>query len=97
METIHKIDEKGRKSGCPLGHCCDECNLYRPLYRYNQANVVVAAVYDCTWNNMTRMQSEAGSNMLGVQAAIEDFRNLADEAVGEALEGRDRPRLIKNG
>lgn len=89
MDKIHKIDERGRKEGCPFGHCCDSCNLYRPLYTVTKDGVYVAE-YDCNWNNLARLQSETKERVLGTQQATESFRN-------EMVEAQKRPMILVTG
>ena len=96
MDVIHNIDEKRRKTGCPFGHCCDECNLYRPLYKQNQDGSVTQ-IFDCQWNNIALMQAESKDRILGVQQAVESRGNeqikRADAFLNLALESKENAAL----
>lgn len=74
MKIEHKIDENGRKKGCPMGHCCDDCNLYRPMYQTGGRGEITQ-VWDCQWNNLAVLMSESKDGVRGVQSAIESARN----------------------
>jgi hypothetical protein len=74
MKVEHKIDEKGRKSGCPTGQCCDVCNLYRPLYQSDEKGGITQQ-FDCTWNNLMTLMGETKNRVQGVQGAVESARN----------------------
>lgn len=74
MQVIHNINEEGRKKGCPTGQCCDICNLYRPMYKHGEAGEVTQ-IWDCQWNNLALLMSEAKNNVTGVQKAVESSRN----------------------
>ena len=95
MKVEHNIDEKGRKNGCPFGHCCDDCNLYRPMYRTNQ-DQSITQVFDCIWVIAVQIQGESKDRLIGVQQAVESrgneqikradaFLNLAIESKNAAL------------
>ena len=74
MDIAHKIDEEGRRSGCPFGHNCNTCNLYRPLYKEVQGGDVIQE-FDCAWNNLVALQSETKNRVLAVQQSVESSRN----------------------
>lgn len=73
MEVIHKIDERGRASGCPVGHRCDDCNWYRPLYM-NKRDGSVVQEFDCNLNNFVTLQDETKARVLGVQQSVDVSR-----------------------
>jgi hypothetical protein len=74
MEVIHKIDEKGRKKGCPWGRNCNTCNLYRPTY-VNKRDGSTAQEFDCQANNLVLFLGELKDKTIVLQQAIESSRN----------------------
>ena len=96
MKIEHNISEERRKSGCPLGHCCDDCNWYRPMYR-GADNGEKAQVWDCVMPILALLQDEAKNRITAVQQAVEDRGNeqikRADAFLNLALESRDSATL----
>ncbi len=92
MEVIHNINEEKRKTGCPIGHCCDDCNLYRPMYKTVQGGEV-KQIWDCTFNIIATLQSETKERTLGVQQAVESRGNeqikRADAFLNLAIESKN--------
>ena len=76
MKEKHLI--KDREKGCPLGHRCDDCNWYRPLYTV-ASNGEYVAEYDCQINHLALLQAETKDRLLGVQQATEAARNRMTE------------------
>ncbi len=91
MEVKHLIKDK--ENGCPFGQKCGACNLYRPLYRKNQSSEFIEE-WDCQINNLSTLMNETKNRTLGVQRAVEDFRNIATEQVEDRLEQQTTERLI---
>lgn len=74
MEIKHNISEEMRKNGCPMGHCCDKCNLYAPAYKTVESGDVVQE-WDCTFKIIALLQSETKNRVFGVQQSVESSRN----------------------
>lgn len=92
MDIIHKV--KDRENGCPFGQKCDQCNLYRPLYK-TDAHGDVTAIFDCQWNHLATLIDEMKGRVLGVQAATEGVRNeVSKKRMAAALDSRQVGRYI---
>lgn len=72
MDVKHNV--KDRVNGCPTGQKCDDCNLYKPLYKTSDKGAVVQE-WDCQWNNLALLMSENKDRTLGVQQAVESRGN----------------------
>lgn len=73
IPIVHKI--KDRENSCPFGWKCEQCALYRPMYKTDDKGNFVAAEYDCQINNLALLMSETKNRMVGVQKATEQSRN----------------------
>ena len=79
-----KIEEpiKDKVAGCPFGHKCDACNLYKPVYRRGRDGKFTQ-ILDCTYNHLLTMMSEMKENLTGVQAAVESRGNATNNHLNE--------------
>lgn len=98
MKTEHLV--KDRKKGCPFGKKkCDDCNLYVPMY-LTELSGEVTQQYNCTFNNIAVLLGETKDRSLGLQQAIESFRNETvkrqDTFIGMAHQA-SQARLKGNG
>jgi hypothetical protein len=85
MKVEHNV--KDRKTGCPFGHTCDDCNLYIPLYRTDKDGEITT-VYNCQFNNLTTLSDELKNRMTGVQGAVESRMNSLLALAGESQRRR---------
>jgi len=83
MEIKHNV--KDRINGCPFGQKCDDCNLYKPLYKTGDKGAVTQE-WDCQWNNIAMLMSETKDRTLGVQKAVESNRNETVKRQDQFLE-----------
>ncbi len=65
MDTLHKCDKE-----CPVGHTCERCNLYRPIYKETRDGET-RQIYDCQVNHLAQFGSDLLKAMVRLQAAIE--------------------------
>ena len=94
MNVIHKV--KDRENGCPLGHKCDSCNLYQPMYKTEETGEVTQ-IFDCQFNNIALLLSETKDRVFGVQQSVESSRNESikrqDRLLNIVSEGERRAAL----
>ena len=69
MDTLHKCDKE-----CPVGHSCERCNLYRPIYKETRDGET-RQIYDCQVNHLAQFGSDLLKGISRLQAAIESMRN----------------------
>ena len=69
---MHKLDKCDK--GCPFGHTCSECNLFRPTYR-TRRDGETEEIMDCQINHLARYMSDSLQALERVQAAVESRGN----------------------
>lgn len=72
MKQEHLI--KDRVNGCPTGQRCDNCNLYKPLYRKDDKGNLIEE-WDCQINNLSVLIGELKDMTIGVQKSVESRMN----------------------
>ena len=72
MEKRDKVKDK--VNGCPLGHRCDNCNWYRPLYIKRVSDEPIEE-WDCAIPHVMILTGELKDSLLGVQQAVEHRGN----------------------